>query len=130
MKPRSMPSNKPRVLLIEDDDLIRISLSLGLEDHGFEVVEAATGEAGIDLLAGGMDAPVVVTDIDLGAGCDGFAVARQVHQRWPDRAVVFISGRIGVPADCPLSGRDAYLPKPFAVVQLASLARNLMHEPA
>ena len=82
------------LLLVEDDALVRLTVAMMLEDHGFGVVEAATGEEALRLMEQGLDAPVMVTDVDLGAGVSGLELADRLRARRPDLVIVFITGRV------------------------------------
>ena len=68
-----------RVLFIEDDDVIRMALRMNLEDDGYDVVEAASGELGLEKFAeSGFD--VVLVDLRL-PGMHGLEVCRRIRQR-------------------------------------------------
>ena len=71
-----MPSpSAPCLLLVDDDPLVRMVLTMGLQDKGYDVTEAATGEAAMVLLERGLQPMAVVSDIDLGQGCNGIELA-------------------------------------------------------
>jgi len=80
-----------RVLVVDDESGIRFSLKGILEDEGFGVVEAETGEAGLELLDSGEAVDLVFLDIWL-PGLDGLAVLARIKQERPDLPVVMISG--------------------------------------
>ena len=61
-----------RILAVEDDERIRTAVKLALEDEGWDVVEADTGEAALEAF-GDQPADVVLIDIML-PGIDGFEV--------------------------------------------------------
>ena len=115
------PSISPCLLLVDDDPLVRTLLTIGMQDEGFDVVEASSGEAALELLAGGLEPEVVVTDIDLGAGCSGVELADHLARTHPDLRVVLISGRgrqQGTAAQRP------FLAKPFPLAALSRLAHG------
>lgn len=112
------------LLLVEDDALVRVMLAMLLEDHGFHVVEAATGEAALRLIEGGPVLAALVTDVHLGPGIDGFVLAEGVRVLWPGLPVVFVTGRTGTP-DRPHRAGEACLVKPFDGDALAGLVRDL-----
>lgn len=117
------------LLLVEDDALVRLTVAMMLEDHGFRVVEAATGEEALRLMQEGLDAPVMVTDVDLGAGVNGLELADNLRARRPDLVIVFITGRVASLRGRPLGPREAVLPKPFEAGELAELVRRLAAAP-
>ncbi len=68
-----------RVLVLEDDDGLRTSLRLVLEDDGYEVVEAADAETGLEAVSDpGVD--IMLVDLMLG-GVDGFTFIRRARPR-------------------------------------------------
>ena len=113
------------LLLVEDDPLIRAAIGMLLEEDGFTVVEASSGQEAFRLLDAGLQADVVVTDVDLGAGPSGMDVADKLHREWPSVGVVFITGR-----DASLAGRltglrEMVLAKPFEAHTLSAAVRRL-----
>lgn len=105
--------------------LVRLTVALMLEDDGFQVIEAGTAEEALRLVEDGLDVPVIVTDVDLGAGRNGMELADQLRSLRPDIGVVFITGRPQSLAKRPLGPREAVLPKPFEGSDLARLVAEL-----
>ena len=103
-----------RVLLVEDEGAIAALLEETFQDHGFDVAFASHADEAIRLIEaepGGF--PLVVTDIQLGPGGDGFGVARRARELNPAIHVVFMTGH--AEADAARSGVEHALiaPKPF-----------------
>jgi CheY-like chemotaxis protein len=80
------------VLLVDDDPIVTLVTRDALEERGFEVVSANCAADAVRIMAEPRSWSGLVTDIDLGPGEDGFAVARAARARHPGLAVVFISG--------------------------------------
>jgi DNA-binding response OmpR family regulator len=80
------PESGP-VLVVEDDDALRLFLVSVLEQKGYRVISAGTGEEALALL-GEQEARVAVLDIGL-PGMDGFAVAEQLADEVP---VIIVTG--------------------------------------
>ncbi len=114
------------LLLVEDDVLVRMTVALMLEDDGFSVVEAATAAEAQRLMQGGLDAMVVVTDVDLGAGPSGTELADRLRDQRPDLPIIFITGRTASLAGRRLDLREAILPKPFEGSELSQLVRRML----
>ncbi len=114
------------LLLVEDDVLVRLTVALMLEDDGFTVIEASTAAEAQRLMQGGLNAMVVVTDVDLGAGPSGVDLADQLRSQRPDLAIIFITGRVASLAGRRLNLREAILPKPFEGSALSQLVRDMV----
>lgn len=114
------------MLLVEDDSLVRLTVSMMLEDLGFTVLEAETGEAASQRLGAGLDADILITDIDLGPGINGLQLADQMREAWPRLPVVFVTGRMATPHGRPRRNGEVYLPKPFEGEALARTVCSLL----
>lgn len=99
------------ILLVEDDELVRLCLHEALEEAGLTVTDRASAEAALDVVEIEGAPCVLVTDINLGPGMDGLAFAGGLRRRFPSLRVVYISGRHQALAK--LDGRERFLPKPF-----------------
>jgi DNA-binding NtrC family response regulator len=99
------------VLLVEDEPLIRLFVADLLEESGFKVVEAANATEALVLLDAGLEVNVLLTDVDMPNGCDGFELAHKVHQSLPGVEILIMSGRRW-PAEGDLPMGAAFLAKP------------------
>jgi CheY-like chemotaxis protein len=79
-----------KVLVVEDDPFVREMSVAGLAEFGFEVTEAASGQA-LALLQAGIAVDVLLTDIRL-PGADGWTVAKAYRERFPDLPVLYVTG--------------------------------------
>ena len=85
-------SRPPRILIVDDEPLIRLDLADLLESMGFDVLEAANADEAILLLEADPQIGVVVTDIDMPGTMDGLKLAFVVRERWPPCRLIIVSG--------------------------------------
>lgn len=118
-----------RLLLIEDDDSIRESLSLFLVQEGYSVGEAPDGERGLAAF-GRNEADLVLVDLML-PGIDGYEVVRRLR-RSSDVPIVIVTAR-GDTYDVVAgleAGADDYVTKPLAAKELSARIRALLRRSA
>ncbi|MGI8661630.1 MAG: response regulator [Acidimicrobiales bacterium] len=115
----------PRILTVEDDERIRTTLKMALEDEGWAVEEAETGEEALETFAR-HPSDVVLVDIML-PGMDGFEVCRSIRRN-SDVPIVMVTARADtydVVAGLE-AGADDYMTKPFQPKELSARIRALM----
>jgi CheY-like chemotaxis protein len=101
----------PRVLVVEDEFLVRLVAIDVLREAGFQVLEAADAESAMELLEDTDGVQVLFTDIQMPGAMDGLGLAREVHRRWPNIRLLLTSGRERLTrAEIPDDGR--FLSKP------------------
>jgi DNA-binding response OmpR family regulator len=114
------------VVVVEDEFLIRMMVVEALADEGFEVIEAASGDAAMVLLESD-GVRLLVTDINLPGRIDGIGVAKAARNHKPDMPIIFMSGRPSKLAEARVVDDPAvFLQKPFAMSQLLNDVRRLV----
>jgi DNA-binding response OmpR family regulator len=119
----------PRLLVVEDDDPIRTALRWALEDEGYDVAEAVSGEAAVAAVATATP-DLMVVDLMLGS-MDGFAVIREVR-RDHDLPIIVVSARADTHDIVAAleAGADDYVTKPFQVKEITARLRALRRRAA
>jgi two-component system cell cycle sensor histidine kinase/response regulator CckA len=116
------------VLLVEDDDPVRIFGARALRNKGYQVLEAKSGEDALARIRdGGEKIDLLITDVVM-PRMDGPALIREVRESHPDLKVIFISGytedsfRQRLDSDSEIH----FLPKPFSLKQLAGKVKEVI----
>jgi two-component system response regulator MprA len=120
----------PRVLVVEDDADLRRLLRRGLEEEGFEVVQASTGNDAVSLAES--EAPnLLVVDIGL-PDADGRDVVQALRSHGVECPVLFLTARDHMVDRLAgfSAGGDDYLTKPFEFAELIARLRALLRRTA
>src|SRR6266436_7023931 len=130
-RPRS--GGVARILVMDDDALLRGALRVALEAAGYEVLEAADGQAGLRLQRE-QGADLVLVDIFMPER-DGLEVIRALRAEHPQPKIVAMSGggrtgQIEVLEAAAALGASRTLVKPFEPRQLLTVIRELLGEGA
>ena len=119
------------VLVAEDDEMVRTLVRITLEDSGYTVLEAASGETALELCEHGPEQiHVLVTDMVM-PGMGGRALADRLQTLRPELRVLFVSGY----AEAEVAGSGgaedgtSFLEKPFTPEELAHEVRALIDRP-
>ena len=113
-------SRRLRILSVDDDPGVGSSLIRLLRFDGHYVAAVLTGEEALERLAiESFD--VILADLGLGSGIDGWELARQVRAAWPAVKFVLTSGSLVNPVEARSRGVDALLAKPCRSKDLRAL---------
>ena len=102
------------VLVVEDEPLIRLTAVDLLEDEGFKVIEAGSGDEGLVLLRAHPDIRVLFTDVHVPGSLDGLALAHIAAAEYRHVRLLIVSGR-GVPEAHSLPEGASFFLKPYEV---------------
>ena len=124
--PRPEAPARPRILVVEDETLVRMTLVDVLEDAGFKVIEAAHADEATQVLSAVTVIDAVVTDVEMPRGSiNGFELARQIRASRQEIGVLIASGRAAPkPGDLPEGA--LFIGKPVHPETLVRLIRTLL----
>jgi DNA-binding response OmpR family regulator len=113
-----------KVLVVEDEALIRFTIADDLRDAGFEVFEAESADEAIAIL---VREPIrlLFTDIDMPGSMDGLRLSAVVRDRWPPVRIIVTSGK-QVPASELLPEGSQFMPKPYTTAGVLDAVRGLL----
>src|SRR5262245_9714821 len=83
---------KARILVVEDEAVVRQAVKQTLENSGYEVLEAADGAALRNAIASGSEPEVVLLDLELPDAESTLSFLPQIKKKWPDTKVIIVTG--------------------------------------
>jgi two-component system cell cycle sensor histidine kinase/response regulator CckA len=121
-------SGSATVLLVEDEDAVRMGGVRALTSRGYTVHEASSGVEALDVfesLEGRVD--IVVSDVVM-PEMDGPTLLGELRKRQPDIKFVFVSGYAedAFARNLPEDAKFGFLPKPFSLKQLATVVKEML----
>jgi DNA-binding response OmpR family regulator/DNA-binding transcriptional ArsR family regulator len=120
--------NKEKVLIIDDDEIVRKAITDLLKDEGYRVTVAVTGEDGIEKAKNGAF-DLVLTDLKL-PGKDGIAVLREIKALEDSPTVILMTGYASLETakDAIRIGALNYITKPIDPEKLMPLVREALEQ--
>src|SRR5829696_3695600 len=116
---------RPVVLVVEDELLIRTVAIDMVEQGGFQAIAASDADEAIQILESRNDIRAVFTDVHMPGSMDGMRLASVVRDRWPPVALIVSSGQMNIlEGDLPTGGR--LLRKPYEAAQIEAVLRELI----
>ncbi len=121
-------SGSATVLLVEDEDAVRMGGVRALTSRGYTVLEAADGMEAMEVMEeAGDTVDIVVSDVVM-PEMDGPSLLREVRASRPDIKFIFVSGYAedAFAKNLPEGAQFAFLPKPFSLKQLATKVKETL----
>lgn len=115
------------VLIVDDEELIRLVLVDLFTDAGFQTIEASNADAALSVLAGrpeGLD--LLVTDVRMPGNTDGLSLASWTRESLPGTMIIIMSGFVSPRGVGAAHAFDAFLSKPVTPARLISVAEELL----
>jgi CheY-like chemotaxis protein len=125
----AMPRGSERILVVEDEPMVRASVVKQLQSLGYAVAQSGDGRAAIAAFeATPLPYELLLTDVVMPGPLGGRALADEVLRRWPLTKVVFVSGYAenATPGDGQADDAVALLTKPFRKSDLAQIVRRVL----
>jgi two-component system, response regulator PdtaR len=116
---------KPMIVLVEDEPSEREPIARHLQEHGFSVEVVDNSDAALALLKKRTDIRGLVTDAHVPGKIDGFELAALARERWPDLAVVMMSGHSDESSG-PIPDGGDFVSKPYLFSHLVPALNRLM----
>ena len=118
------------ILLVEDEDAVRVFSARALRNKGYQVLEARSGEAALSVLNSETNRiDLLVSDVVM-PHMDGPTLIRHVRDKRPDMKVIFISGYTEDKFRDQIDAGEHihFLPKPFSLKQLAGKVKEVLRD--
>ena len=122
-------SGRPRILIVDDDSDLRLTLCEFLQSRNFVVSSARDGSEAISLIQSRRHAfDIIFSDLVMGSGPDGLEVLKVAKQLSPLSCVVVMTGysSIGTAIESIRSGAFDYITKPFKLAEIEILANRII----
>ena len=119
-------ARQARILIIDDEPLMRISISDALKGDGYHVAETASGKEGIGRVKDG-SFDIVITDLRL-PDLDGIEVLKSCKRASPDTFVILITayGAVETAVEAMKYGAYDYVTKPFSMDELLLMIKRIV----
>src|ERR1700755_3295047 len=115
----------PKVLVVEDEMILRMRAVDIVEDAGFCPVEAINADEAISILESRSDISLLFTDIQMPGSMDGLKLAHAVHDRWPSIKIILVSGHVQ-PSDAERPANSRFFGKPLGVEQMITELQGMV----
>jgi two-component sensor histidine kinase/DNA-binding response OmpR family regulator len=119
------PAVPPKVLVVEDEMMLRMRAVDIVEDAGFTPVEAVNADEALAILESCSDIELLFTDIQMPGSMDGLKLAHAVHERWPSIKIILVSGKL-TPTDAEKPIHSRFFGKPLEVKQMIAEMQEMI----
>jgi CheY-like chemotaxis protein len=128
LKTASDPPRTPTILVVEDEALLRVTLSHFLQECGFNVLEAGNADEAVQILdQGGIAIDLVLSDVRMPGSMDGFGLASWIRKNRPGLPVFLASGdEKKVVAAKELCAGEPFFAKPYDLDLLVTRIRKIL----
>jgi two-component sensor histidine kinase len=115
----------PKVLVVEDEMMLRMRAVDIVEDAGFTPIEAVNADEALAILESRSDIDLLFTDIQMPGSMDGLRLAHAVHERWPSIKIILVSGKL-TPTEAEKPVHSRFFGKPLEVKQMIAEMQEMI----
>jgi two-component sensor histidine kinase len=115
----------PKVLVAEDEMMLRMRAVDIVEDAGFTAIEAVNADEALAILESRSDIELLFTDIQMPGSMDGLKLAHAVHKRWPSIKIILVSGKL-TPTEVEKPAHSRFFEKPLEVRQMIAEMQEMI----
>jgi DNA-binding NtrC family response regulator len=115
----------PKVLVVEDEMMLRMRAVNIVEDAGFTPIEAVNADEALAILESRSDIELLFTDIQMPGSMDGLKLAHAVHERWPSIKIILVSGKL-TPTEAEKPTHSRFFGKPLEVKQMIAEMQEMI----
>jgi two-component sensor histidine kinase/DNA-binding response OmpR family regulator len=119
----------PKVLVVEDEMLLRMRAVDIVADAGFTPIEAVNADEALAILESRSDVELLFTDIQMPGSMDGLKLAHAVYERWPSIKIILVSGKL-LPTDSEKPTDSRFFGKPLEVKQMIAEIQEMIGQGA
>ena len=119
------PPAVPKVLVVEDEMMLRMRAVDIVQDAGFIPVEAVNADEALAILESRSDIELLFTDIQMPGSIDGLKLAHAVHERWPAIKIILVSGKL-TPTDAETPALSRFFGKPLEMKQMIAEMQGMI----
>ena len=125
MTPELSPAPEPaRVMVVEDEVLVRFPIAEALRAVGLEVIEASNADEAWSYLLSGQTVELIFSDIQMPGSMDGFELTRRVQERFGHIIIILTSGRRSQHS----TDHPHFLAKPYRLGDVTALITSLLEK--
>ena len=114
-----------KVLVVEDEMVLRMRAVDIVEDAGFTAVQAVNADEALSILESRSDISLLFSDIQMPGSMDGLKLAHAVHDRWPSIKIILVSGQLQL-ADADKPADSRFFGKPLEVKQMIAELQDMV----
>ncbi len=116
-----------KVLVVEDEMMLRMRAVDIVEDAGFTPIEAVNADDAFAILESRSDIDLLFTDIQMPGTMDGLKLAHAVHARWPSIKIMLVSGQV-TPSETEKPVNSRFYGKPLGVKKMIAELQEMLGE--